>query len=123
MTWSEFLSSQLFGIILGALLTGGFTCFIEWRKSVTEQKLHLRAKREETYQRILLIYYRYLREQKSPIDQLLTEIPKMHRRYYPDINIWGSKKVKDIYNKAMKSEENNEDLLIKEIRKELRIKD
>ena len=58
MTWSEFLSSQLFGIILGALLTGGFTCFIEWRKSVTEQKLHLRAKREETYIKVLDVLMR-----------------------------------------------------------------
>ena len=40
--WREFLSSQLLGVILGAILTGGFTWFIEWRKSVGEQKHHIR---------------------------------------------------------------------------------
>ena len=49
MTWAQFFSSQIFGIILGSLLTAGFTWFVEWRKSVGEQKVHLREKREEVY--------------------------------------------------------------------------
>ena len=53
MTWAEFLSSQTFGIILGSVLTAGFTLFVEWRKSVGEQKFHIREKREETYQMML----------------------------------------------------------------------
>lgn len=54
-----FLESQLFGIIIGAILTGGFTWFIEWRKSVGEQKVHLREKREETYLRVIDVLTRH----------------------------------------------------------------
>ena len=32
----SFLHSQLFGIILGAFLTGGFTWFCDWRRSKRE---------------------------------------------------------------------------------------
>ena len=122
-TLAEFLSSQTFGVIIGAILTAGFTWFVEWRKSVAEQKVHLREKREETYQNILSIYYTHRREQDSPVSQLISEIPVMLRKNYPSINIWGSKKVKKIYNNVMKSKDNQEELLIKAIRKELGIKD
>ena len=54
-----FLESQLFGIIVGAILTGGFTWFTEWRKSVGEQKVHLREKREETYLRVIDVLTRH----------------------------------------------------------------
>lgn len=54
-----FLESQLFGIIVGAILTGGFTWFTEWHKSVGEQKVHLREKREETYLRVIDVLTRH----------------------------------------------------------------
>lgn len=54
-----FLESQLFGIIVGAILTGGFSWFTEWRKSVGEQKVHLREKREETYLRVIDVLTRH----------------------------------------------------------------
>ena len=59
MTWAEFLSSQTFGIILGSVLTAGFTLFVEWRKSVGEQTVHLREKREETYLRVIDVLTRH----------------------------------------------------------------
>ena len=34
----EFLDSQLFGIILGAVLTGGFTCLIDYFKFSRNEK-------------------------------------------------------------------------------------
>ena len=52
-TIKPFLESQLFGVIIGSILTGGFTWFIEWRKSIGEQRIRLKEKREETYTMML----------------------------------------------------------------------
>ena len=57
--WKDFLSSQLFGVILGSLLTAGFTCFLDWLKSKREEKIHLREKREETYLKVLDVLTRH----------------------------------------------------------------
>ena len=48
----EFLNSQLFGIILGAVLTGGFTFFIDCYKSKREERIYLKRKREVLYQKM-----------------------------------------------------------------------
>ena len=55
MTWSDFFSSQTFGVIIGAVLTAGFTWFIEYLRAKRDEKLHLKRKREETYTKILQI--------------------------------------------------------------------
>lgn len=47
----EFLNSQLFGIILGAIITGGFTFFIDYYKSSREERIYLKRKREVLYQK------------------------------------------------------------------------
>lgn len=60
-----FLESQLFGIIVGAILTGGFTWFTEWRKSVGEQKVHLREKREELYEQMYDFVMRYEKDART----------------------------------------------------------
>ena len=123
MTWSDFFASQTFGVIIGSLLTAGFTWFIEWRKAATEQKFHIREKREETYLKILSIYYTQRQEQNVPVKKIISQLPIMIEKIYPAINVWGSKKVKSIYDKVMKSKDNQEELLIKTIREELGIKD
>lgn len=48
----EFLSSQLFGIILGAIITGGFTLLIDFHKSKREERIYLKRKREVLYQKM-----------------------------------------------------------------------
>lgn len=48
----EFLNSQLFGIILGAILTGGFTLLIDCYKSKKEERIYLKRKREILYQKM-----------------------------------------------------------------------
>ncbi len=60
-----FLESQLFGIIVGAILTGGFTWFTEWRKSVREQKVHLREKREKLYEQMYEFVMRYEKDART----------------------------------------------------------
>lgn len=48
----EFLDSQLFGIILGAVLTGGFTCLIDYFKFSINENIYLKRKREILYQKM-----------------------------------------------------------------------
>lgn len=60
-----FLESQLFGIIIGAILTAGFTLFVEWRKSVREQKVHLREKREKLYEQMYEFVMRYEKDART----------------------------------------------------------
>lgn len=65
MTWAEFLSSQTFGIILGSLLTAGFTWFVEWRKSISDEKNHLQRKREELYVQMYDLVMRYEKDART----------------------------------------------------------
>ena len=65
MDWSVFIKENLdiflggffslVGVIVGAILTSGFTFFIEYLRAKREEKLHLKRKREETYTKILQI--------------------------------------------------------------------
>ena len=59
------MNDTLIGIIVGAILTGGFTWFIEWRKSVGEQKVHLREKREELYEQMYDFVMRYEKDART----------------------------------------------------------
>lgn len=47
-----FFSSQLFGIILGALLTGGFTLLCDTLRVSRDEKIYLKRKRESLYQKM-----------------------------------------------------------------------
>ena len=53
------MNDTLIGIIIGAILTGVFSWFIEWRKAITENALRLREKREEVYLRVLDVLTRH----------------------------------------------------------------
>ena len=57
MTWADFFSSQIFGIIVGALITTGFTWFLDWRKSVREQKFRSIEKRNEAYFAVFDVFF------------------------------------------------------------------
>ena len=48
----EFFTSQIFGIILGAILTGGFTLIVDLIKSNREEKTYIKRKRESLYQKM-----------------------------------------------------------------------
>ena len=118
----SFITSQVFGIILGAILTAGFTWFIEWRKSVAEQKFHIREKREETYQNILRTYYEIAQENHRKEPDFLKNSPQLISKFYPIINIYASNKVKSLFDSAAKGK-GKEKILIEQMRKELGIKD
>ena len=67
--FKEFIHSQLFGIILGSFLTGGFTWFCDWRRFNREEKLYLKRKRESLYQKMYDFSMRFekdIRTKKIP---------------------------------------------------------
>ena len=107
----SFLESQTFGIILGSILTAGFTLFIEWRKSVRDEKAHLKEKRENIYSNILDIFYKS-RQDMHKGHSAESDLSFLLEAFYPNINIYASKKVKDIYNQVMHTTENKENILI-----------
>ena len=121
----------LIGVIVGSILTGGFTWFIEWRKSIGEQEFHLRDKREEVYKQLLTIiipiYNSWIlsksdkKVQKKPFDIEHIEIL---------LNMYGSQKILRIFNDLPLThwEISSETIdvikkLKKQMRKELGIKD
>ncbi len=64
----KFLDSQLLGVIIGAILTGGFTFLFDCIKSSREEKIYLKKKRESLYQKMYDFTMRYekdIREKKS----------------------------------------------------------
>lgn len=76
----SFLKSQLFGIILGAILTGGFSWFIEWRKTSKDEQIYLKRKREALYQMMYDFSMRYEKDIRTRKDT------------------WMSKETKDLWN-------------------------
>lgn len=55
----DFFQSQLFGIILGSLLTGGFTLLCENIKFNRDEKIYLKRKRESLYQMMYELVMRF----------------------------------------------------------------
>lgn len=101
MTWPDFFSSQLFGIILGALLTGGFNWLLDLFRNRREHKRHIRFRQEETYLEALGVLQEYceyahsidIRETKSANEKLKIIQLKM--------GVFASKKISSEYNKIV----------------------
>lgn len=116
---------EAFFMFLGALITTGFSYFLELLKNAREDSLYLKEKREDTYKSILEIYYQYRQDITNGVDSkgLLSSLPHLLEKHYPAINIYASEQVKNIYNTVMHSKANKEKELIEAIRKELGVKD
>lgn len=100
----QFFSSQTFGVIIGAVLTAGFTWFIEFLRAQREEKQHLKRKREEVYLRMLKILYLIRNEGLNCQNKSISkEREKEMEECYAPINLYASRKIKDIYNFTAKS--------------------
>jgi len=90
------MNDTLIGVIVGAILTGGFTWFVEWRKFVRDQKVHLRNKREELYEQMyefVMCYEKDARTYKS--NKYISEDT---RDFYNEIEpktIWATVKIRE----------------------------
>ena len=126
---------QAFYIFLGALLTAGFTFFLDVIKAKRDDKMHLREKREEAYFKVIHFYdvltIDPIRKAKMPanIDEMLHEQRAM-------VTLYGSKKVRKLlfqldeqFSKSFNGLHPSEALyvayndIMKQINKELGIKD
>lgn len=95
-----------------------FTAEQEHKKEVREDKLYIQRKREETYCMVLRTYFELNKSRNFP--NYKTDLDKFFADLYPYVNIYTSKKIKDIYNKVA-HQKAMEDDLIDAIREELKI--
>ena len=101
MTWAQFFSSQIFGIILVAFLTAGFTWFVEWRKSIIANTNKLREKREEVYLKacdILMRLDKCYREKYVEQDEY-EEYKKLFNDLQSHMLVYASSEIYDEYYK------------------------
>ena len=131
MTWSDFFSSQTFGIIIGAVLTAGFTWFIEYLRAKRDEKLYVKRKREEVYLKLLDLLNEYIElhnDNKTPNDVEIKEFWVRYKQLRPAVKVYASQHIEEWFLEslnetfygAIKGQVNG---LAKEIRKELGIKD
>lgn len=81
---NSFFSSQLFGIILGAFLTGGFTWLIDCCRGKREERLYLKRKRELLYQKM---YDFSMRLEKDIRDNNSVKMSKKTKDLWNEIQI------------------------------------
>lgn len=127
-TNNNFFDTQLFGIILGALLTAGFTALIEWIRFRRETKLKNLEDRKKCYIEILNLY-NLEKEEKQVQNQITPNISSIITKKRQDLlgtfRVIASKKILDKWNEVghySKGSFNDEDL-IEAIRSELNIRD
>jgi len=90
MTLAEFFQSQLFGIILGSLLTGGFTLLCENIRFNRDEKIYLKRKRESLYQMMYELVMRFEHDIRSGKKDIM---PKSSR------DLWNMIQNESIYGK------------------------
>ena len=91
----QFFSSQTFGVIIGAVLTAGFTWFIEYLRAKREEKLYIKRKREEVY---VKLYDFLMRLEKDIRIRKNTYMSEETKNYYNNLEMqtfWASNKVSD----------------------------
>ena len=94
-----------------------FTAEQEHKKEIREDKLYIQRKREETYAMVLRTYFELNKSRLFP--HYKTDLDKWIADLYPYVNIYASKKIKNIYNKVV-HQKATEDDLVDAIREELK---
>ena len=120
--WNEIFKSQLPGVIIGGVITGAFTLLVETIKYVYNRKEKFITERTQTYLHILQTYYEIAQEEDNDTSELFKSSPALLAQYYPAINIYASSKIKTLFDKTIKGNAEEKEL-IKQMRKELGIKD
>ena len=79
------------GVILGSVISAGFSWFIEWRKSEREETIYLKRKKEETYFKALSVLCDLaLAKSDTPPRELTIKIDKIEAqlRFYGKSKIY-----------------------------------
>jgi len=86
----EFLTSQMFGIILGAILTGGFTLIVDLIKSNREEKTYIKRKRENLYQKMYDFSMRFEKDIRTKKNAIMSKGTK---------DLWNEIQIESIFGK------------------------
>ena len=83
------------GVIVGSIVSVGFTWFVEWRKSKSDEKIYLKRKQEEAYLNILMILTKLNYSDMKNSGKLLnlTDFNKKLIPYLPSIKLYLPKDV------------------------------
>ena len=136
----DFFHSQLFGIILGAVLTGGFSFVSDMYKSARDEKIYLKRKRELLYQKMYNFSMRVEQDFRTKNKPILSKTTKDVWNEIQDESIFGKQETmetfydlyEDLYNSVEscpdeleRHRKNNESILkfYTHIKNELGIKD
>lgn len=105
----DFFSSQLFGVIIGALLTGGFALLLDWLRSEREHTQHIRQKREELYIQILDVLMVYNMSKHNSLQKQTQEVLVTINKLQAHVGLYASKKVFNGYYKILDAIQDNKD--------------
>lgn len=86
----EFFTSQIFGIILGAILTGGFTLIVDLIKSNREEKTYIKRKRESLYQKMYDFSMRFEKDIRTKKNTIMSKGTK---------DLWNEIQIESIFGK------------------------
>lgn len=86
----EFFTSQIFGIILGAILTGGFTLIVDLIKSNREEKIYIKRKRESLYQKMYDFSMRFEKDIRTKKNTIMSKGTK---------DLWNEIQIESIFGK------------------------
>lgn len=86
---------QAFFMFLGALITTGFTFFLDVIKAKRDEKMHLREKREEAYFKVIHFYDVLTIDPKRKV-KLPENIDEMLHEQRAMVTLYGSQKVRKL---------------------------
>lgn len=86
----EFFTSQIFGIILGTILTGGFTLIVDLIKSNREEKTYIKRKRESLYQKMYDFSMRFEKDIRTKKNTIMSKGTK---------DLWNEIQIESIFGK------------------------
>lgn len=86
----EFFTSQIFGIILGAILTGGFTLIVDLIKLNREEKTYIKRKRESLYQKMYDFSMRFEKDIRTKKNTIMSKGTK---------DLWNEIQIESIFGK------------------------
>lgn len=86
----KFFTSQIFGIILGAILTGGFTLIVDLIKSNREEKTYIKRKRESLYQKMYDFSMRFEKDIRTKKNTIMSKGTK---------DLWNEIQIESIFGK------------------------
>ncbi len=103
MSWNDFFSSQLFGVIIGALMTGGFTWLLDRLRYKRERKAQIQQKREDIYTQALEVLQEYEISTKQVDNTSKRVAMQKIELLRSKIAVFASKSVSDKYYKIIKT--------------------